>query len=682
MRPCALLIATAALVCVSLLGQAAAQVAVEPAGDVGLPVGTIIPLKPDDWGVVTLRDLPPPTARAPGSARAIPRLAPPWEELAPAPGAAPVPRAPLGGGGAILMPSPVRRIDGINDSSANYYVTPPDVNGAVGPNHLVESLNDGIRMWRRSDYTVVLNTDLDTWYGTGLGWDTTVCCDPHTLYDPDSGRWFQSCLDIQENTTTTSYSWFYLSCSETDDPTGAWYNYRFQVDLNANGFSDDWLDYDLLGCCHGGVYVSGNIFSWAGLFQESYVYEFSKADVTDGPPLNVKKWTGFVDTRTPTPRNVFTVVPVQTLGTDPGYMYLVSHSRTYYLDHAWQFQNPGNLATSTMSRVGQWSVASYNAPATVPQYGSTYKVDGGDTRIINAVYRDNNAGANDGSIWYSHTVSNPTTGTDGVRWYEVTVAGTYPATLTKRQEGNIATSDWHLTYPSIAVNGNGDTAVGFTAVKPADATYGHYNAGYTFRSSGDALNTMQPAGIYWLAGVIYANSTSYDRWGDYSATVSDPNSTTDFWTLQEYAHTANTNGSGGWPYARWGTAWAQIPPGPNAVRVVGLRARPAAGGVEVSWETGTEIGTLGFNVLRAESEKGPYERANARLIPATASPTAEGAYHFVDRTARPGRTYYYRIAEVMEDGATVDCWETASASRASSELYNLLPSQLRDALTS
>jgi len=75
--------------------------------------------------------------------------------------------------------------------------------------------------------------------------------------------------------------------------------------------------------------------------------------------------------------------------------------------------------------------------------------------------------------------------------------------------------------------------------------------------------------------------------------------------------------------------------------------------VRVSWQTGTEIDTLGFNLYRGDAAQGPFStKVNNELIPASADPMAGGVYQFVDSTAQPGRIYFYRLEEVERRGGT------------------------------
>jgi hypothetical protein len=74
--------------------------------------------------------------------------------------------------------------------------------------------------------------------------------------------------------------------------------------------------------------------------------------------------------------------------------------------------------------------------------------------------------------------------------------------------------------------------------------------------------------------------------------------------------------------------------------------------VDIEWETATELDTVGFNVYRSDSPNGELVKVNDGLIPASSEPLTGGKYHFIDRGAKPGTTYYYYLEDVDTNGVT------------------------------
>jgi hypothetical protein len=75
--------------------------------------------------------------------------------------------------------------------------------------------------------------------------------------------------------------------------------------------------------------------------------------------------------------------------------------------------------------------------------------------------------------------------------------------------------------------------------------------------------------------------------------------------------------------------------------------------VLATWETASEIGTLGFNVYRSLSPDTVGDRLNAELIPSQSPGGGQGAsYEYTDLTVTEGNTYYYTLEALGLDGST------------------------------
>jgi len=85
-----------------------------------------------------------------------------------------------------------------------------------------------------------------------------------------------------------------------------------------------------------------------------------------------------------------------------------------------------------------------------------------------------------------------------------------------------------------------------------------------------------------------------------------------------------------------------------------LRAEPAGngGGALVSWDTATERGLLGFNVLRSRADRAGAVRVNPVWIPSVGESSGPAAYSFFDAGAEPGVAYRYEIEAVTLEGLT------------------------------
>jgi len=75
-------------------------------------------------------------------------------------------------------------------------------------------------------------------------------------------------------------------------------------------------------------------------------------------------------------------------------------------------------------------------------------------------------------------------------------------------------------------------------------------------------------------------------------------------------------------------------------------------GATITWKTASEVNTAGFNLYRAASPDGPWQKINDQLLPPSQDPVSGGSYSFTDKSANAGQTYYYQLEEVELSGDT------------------------------
>jgi serine protease AprX len=92
--------------------------------------------------------------------------------------------------------------------------------------------------------------------------------------------------------------------------------------------------------------------------------------------------------------------------------------------------------------------------------------------------------------------------------------------------------------------------------------------------------------------------------------------------------------------------------GPTAVRLVSFRASKSARGVRVTWRTGSYIGAIGFNVWRSTKANGRYTKLNRTLLESKTR-SAPASYSYLDRSARRGKEYFYKLQLVAAAGPAV-----------------------------
>jgi len=175
-----------------------------------------------------------------------------------------------------------------------------------------------------------------------------------------------------------------------------------------------------------------------------------------------------------------------------------------------------------------------NGTATTSQYLDTL----GDKLMYPLVYQ-NRGGVE--SIYSSHTVNNNQNGTGptAIRWYQFNVTGnTIGTTPVQQQTFNNGGDGLWRAMPSINVDNAGNIAIGYTA-SSATVDPGIRYAG---RLATDPLNTMAQGEAVMTPGTGHQTSTS-DRWGDYSSMFVDPSDTCTFYHTNEYY---SSTGSATW----------------------------------------------------------------------------------------------------------------------------------------
>jgi hypothetical protein len=182
--------------------------------------------------------------------------------------------------------------------------------------------------------------------------------------------------------------------------------------------------------------------------------------------------------------------------------------------------------------VQAWTADTY---VLVPQQGTADMLDTlGDKIMTPVVYQDRGGTE---SLWAVQTVMlNFPTGPTAVAWYQLDVTGgTFPATPVQQQiwtNGNDGLFRW---MGSIAVDQNGNTALGYS-VSSAEM---FPSIRYAGRLSSDPLNNLGQGEANMFSGLAAQTDTN-GRWGDYSMTTVDPSDGVTFFHANEYYATTSS----------------------------------------------------------------------------------------------------------------------------------------------
>jgi hypothetical protein len=415
--------------------------------------------------------------------------------------------APTGG---VAMPAPLTNWAGI---SANPF-SPPDTNGDVGPNHVVQIVNDQFQVWDKSGNSLFGPAEGSTlWQGFGGPCELLPGIDPILLYDPFADRWVisQSTGSLQADTYQC------IAVSSTPDPTGSWNRYAFLMP------SHHFQDAVKIGVWPDGYYMSGDEFSQdvTQLFGPR-PFVFDRAAMLAGQPAT------FQTIAAPLPVQGFggSMLPSDFDGKRPPPVGAPNHYAQWgpQLMNIWEFHvdwvDPAN---TSFALAGQLEVAPFGAAnQDVDQKGTTQTLEALMGKLMHRLaYRN----FGDHESWVVNHTADAAPGVTGVRWYELRDLGGTPTIF---QQGTFAPDGDSRWMGSAAMDQNGNIAIGYSV---SSSTL-YPSIRYAGRLATDPPGTLAQGEASAFEGIDFQHS---DRWGDYSLMTVDPIDDCTFWYTTEYS---------------------------------------------------------------------------------------------------------------------------------------------------
>jgi len=464
------------------------------------------------------------------------------------------------------MPAPILTFDGMNSSQSGCLCLPPDTDGDVGPNHYVQSVNSSIKIFDKSGNPLngANGTTYNSFFLTLVG---TPCSgfnngDGFVFYDHQADRWVVSDFAFPGSLPGTGPFYQCIGVSQTGDPvSGGWYLYAIQHDPS----NVTWIgDYPKLAMWNSGgspaqnaYYLAVNLFDGVSLgFQGVRVFALDRGSMLTGGTANTIAFNitpaGLGDSYSLVPAGFRTGDPPPS-GRDEFLVSVDSPATggvTLTQVHGWKFHV--DFGTPTNSTLGLGTDHTPNASVTVngfvdaftntgtllvPQNGTTQKLDTLGDKIMTPLVYQNRSGLE--SLWAAQTVIlNYPSGPTAVRWYQFNVTGgNFPATPAQQQSWNNSSDGLWRWMPSIAVDQNGNMAIGYSTSSATQEP----SIRYAGRLASDPLNNLGQGEAIMTAGAGHQTHSS-GRWGDYSMLTIDPADNVTFWHTNEYyAATSSAN---------------------------------------------------------------------------------------------------------------------------------------------
>lgn len=405
------------------------------------------------------------------------------------------------------------RADMLFNGITNTGWNPPDCTVAVGPNHIVTTVNSSIAFFTKAgvkQFQVQLDNTGSPGFFEPQGASNFVF-DPKVIYDQHSGRFIVVVLEEYDASQT---SYIDVAVSDDSDPNGNWYKYRTSSVITISG-TKYWVDYPGVGADATGIYVTGNLFNFAGTGSSGAVVRcFDKAPLLSGGTA------AYADLNLP---NGFSY-QVGEAWPDSRCVLVNRYSTT--LLQLTAINTPFTAPAAITKLV---AVPSNATPPDAGAKGTSALLDTLDVRMLNAVVRN-------GSMYTGHCVSGSTRAL--ARWYQINLNG-WPATTAASpaltMSGNIAPASTTEStfFPAINANARGDVAV----VHAASSTLIYPEVRAATRRATDPAGTLGTPTVL-AAGTASPSGTGVQRWGDYFGCAVDPTDDCTFWSVGEIRNSA------------------------------------------------------------------------------------------------------------------------------------------------
>ena len=411
----------------------------------------------------------------------------------------------------LLQPTPPPQVsvEGIGNLTG---VTPPDPIGAVGPHHYVQMVNATyFSIYDKRGNRIKAPTPFkDLWSEAGGLCAAIEDGDPVVVYDALANRW------VMAQFKANSPFGLCVAVSRNSDPAGAYHLYEFTFPDNP--------DYFKLGVWADAYYVGANETTYSA-------YALEREKMLLGQPARFIRFTGetnflmpaTVDGNIPPPANA------------PGQFYtfknkdfpahLVATNRLELRSFQADWVNPANSTFSAPLILPiadyKFTVCGFFIQDCIPQRAPGSLVDSvSEWPMWRLPYRRFTSH----EVLVGNFTVDAGAGQAGIRWFELRrTTGDWFL----YQEGTFAPDSLHRWMGSLALDGSGNIALGYSV---SGSTI-FPDLRYTTRRESDPPGVLGTEVVLVSGGGVQTGS---NRWGDYSAMTVDPVDHCTFWYTGEY----------------------------------------------------------------------------------------------------------------------------------------------------
>jgi hypothetical protein len=384
-------------------------------------------------------------------------------------------------------------------------LTPPDVQVAVGPSHILEAVNVNLGVYSKQG-TSITSYSLSTLFGTG----SDFISDPRIIYDRGTSRWFLTVVDVSTGQVV-------IAVSKTPDPLGVWLPYRIPA-----AATSACPDQPILGVGTLNIIVSVNMFSSCRSANFTY----------DGAQFWVVNKTNFID-GTASPSVWTSALYAEGVSIHPARMETPSPVQ-YLVSTLWNFATNTSNTLQVFSVTGsppgdvhvtvtESPIVLADMPPSARQPDPNYVLDTGDFRVQDAVWSR-------GILWLGFNEACP--GGLQIGCVRLIQLDTNPNLI--RQDFRLSSASRNYFYPALALDAAGDLAI-LVGYSSADEYPGLLVTGRLSRDPAGVLQT--PVTVRAGIGVDRSGChplTAVCRYGDYFGASIDPSDPGRVWFAGEF----------------------------------------------------------------------------------------------------------------------------------------------------
>jgi hypothetical protein len=418
--------------------------------------------------------------------------------------------------------------DGVGIPNYGVNAAPPDTNGAVGPLHYVQWVNEGFAVFDKVTGGMLPGFPKNgntIWAGFGGGCETNNDGDPIVKYDRAADRWVLT----QFSVSTTPYTQC-VAVSTTPDPTGSYNRYSFSYGTQFN-------DYPKVGVWSDAYYTTYNMFANGQTFSGGWVCAWDRAKMLVGAAATQQCFNLGTSFGGLLPSDI-DGANAPPAGSPNYVMNFGSNALNLWKFHVdWVNSANSSISTRVSLPVNAFTTAC-SGGACVTQPSTAQKLDSlADRLMYRLAYRhfvNLDGTTNHESLVVNHSVNVGATRKTqhaGVRWYELRVTNGTPSVF---QQGTFAPDNDHRWMGSAAMDKMGNIGLGYSR-SSASFTPSVF---FTGRNASDPAGTMQAETSLFNGGG--SQLSNLNRWGDYSTLSVDPVDDCTFWYTTEYLKSSGT----------------------------------------------------------------------------------------------------------------------------------------------